>query len=98
MVATLDEPFRGYKYYHRYTDKQLESLRSLLLGISERHDIDIKRGMRELLQVPYRPTYAFEMKDDALKGTPGLWTHSNVRKDKSDCFPQPELISLIQSL
>ena len=98
MVATLDEPFRGYKYYHRYTNKQLDSLRTLLLGLSERHNIDIKKGMREYLQVPYKPIQAFELKDDALKGTPGLWTHSNVRKDKTDCFPQPELISLIQSL
>ena len=98
MVATLDEPFRGYKYYHRYTDKQLESLRSLLLGISERHDIDIRRGLRECFQVPYRHSFAFELKEDASTGSPGLWTHSNVRKDKSDCFPQPELIDLILSL
>jgi hypothetical protein len=98
MVVTLDEPFRGYKYYHRYTDKQLDSLRTLLLGISERHDIDIRKGMREFLQVPYSQSFAFDMKDDAMKGSPGLWTHSNVRKDKTDCFPQPELVSLIHSL
>ena len=98
MVATLDEPFRGYKYYHRYTDKQLQSLRTLLLDISNRHDIDIRSGLREYLKVPYKPSFAFDLKEEALKGSPGLWTHSNVRKDKSDCFPQPELISLIQSL
>lgn len=98
MVVTLDEPFRGYKYYHSYTDKQLDSLRTLLLGIAERHDIDIRKGMREYLQVPYRPSFAFDMKDDAMKGSPGLWTHSNVRKDKTDCSPQPGLISLIHSL
>lgn len=98
MVATLDEPFRGYKYYHRYTDRQLDSLRTLLLGISERHNIDIRKGMREYLQVPYSLSYAFDLKDDAAKGSPGLWTHSNVRKDKTDCFPQPELVSLIHSL
>ena len=98
MVATLDEPFRGYKYYHRYTNKQLDSLRTLLLGISERHNIDIRKGMREQFQVPYSHAYAFDLKDDAAKGSPGLWTHSNVRKDKTDCFPQPELISLIHSL
>lgn len=98
MVVTLDEPFRGYKYYHRYTDKQLDSLRTLLLGIAERHNIDIRKGMREFLQVPYSQSYAFDLKDDAMKGSPGLWTHSNVRKDKTDCFPQPELVSLIHSL
>jgi hypothetical protein len=98
MVVTLDEPFRGYKYYHRYTDKQLESLTSLLKDLSLRHNIDIKKGMKELLKVPYRLSYAFDMQDAALKGDPGLWTHSNVRKDKTDCSPQPGLIGLIQSL
>jgi hypothetical protein len=98
MVVTLDEPFRGYKYYHRYTDKQLEALAKLLKEISLRNNIDIKKGMAELLTVPYRLSYAFDMQDDALKGAPGLWTHSNVRKDKTDCSPQPGLIRLIQSL
>lgn len=98
LVATLDEPFRGYKYYHRYTDKQLESLYKLLKDISLRHNIDVKKGIAEYLKTPYRFNFAFELKDEAIKGNTGLWTHSNVRKDKSDCFPQPELIALIQSL
>lgn len=98
MVVTLDEPFRGFKYYHRYTDKQLTTLRKLLLDISDRHNIDIKKGMREFLKPPYRLAHAFDYQENALKGNPGLWTHTNVRKDKTDCYPLPELISLILSL
>lgn len=98
MVATLDEPYRGYKYYHRYTTKQLSSLRTLILDIADRHNIDVKSGMREYLRPPFKLSTAFDVKDDALKGKPGLWTHSNVRRDKTDCFPQPELIDLILSL
>jgi hypothetical protein len=41
---------------------------------------------------------AFEYKADAYAGRPGLWTHTNVRTDKSDCSPQLGLIELIRSL
>ena len=28
----------------------------------------------------------------------GLWSHTNVRKDKFDCFPQPELVKMLKNL
>ncbi len=34
----------------------------------------------------------------AMKGSPGIWSHSSFRKDKSDCFPQKELIQIIDEL
>ncbi len=34
----------------------------------------------------------------ALAGHGGLWTHTNVRKDKTDCSPQKNLVDLIMSL
>ena len=98
MVVTLDEPYRGYKYYHKYTDKQLDSLGVLLKEISDRQGIDLKKGMQEFLKTSLNPASAFEIKQEALRGDSGLWTHSNTRKDKTDCSPQPELISLILSL
>ena len=40
----------------------------------------------------------FEYNAQALNGDSGLWTHTNVRKDKTDCSPQQILIDLILSL
>ena len=40
----------------------------------------------------------FDLKFDALNGVPGLWTHCNVREDKIDCYPQPELIDMLNTL
>jgi hypothetical protein len=34
----------------------------------------------------------------ALNGSPGIWSHSSFRKDKSDCFPQKELMQVIEEL
>ena len=41
---------------------------------------------------------AFLLNNDALAGKPGVWTHTNVRKDKFDCSPQDNLIAMIKSL
>ena len=40
----------------------------------------------------------FEFSPLAFGGAPGLWTHTNVRRDKSDCSPQPQLSALVHSL
>ena len=34
----------------------------------------------------------------AMKGNPGIYTHVSFRKDKSDCFPQFELIEKLNNL
>jgi len=47
QVVRLDKPFRGYTYYHKYTDKQLESLRQLLFYLSSTYNIDLKSGIQE---------------------------------------------------
>ena len=41
---------------------------------------------------------AFELDRSALAGAGGLWTHTNVRSDKSDLSPQPLVIDMIKSL
>ncbi|MFL5764187.1 MAG: N-acetylmuramoyl-L-alanine amidase [Bacteroidia bacterium] len=97
MVIELEKPFQGYKFYHRYTDKQIAALKELLLDLAVRFKIDLKSGLKPLL-MQNKGADAFLISPDALAGKPGLWTHTNVRKDKFDCSPQDNLISMIKSL
>lgn len=97
MVGILKSPFRGYTYYHKYTDQQLSSLRELLKYLSQKYTINLNLGLKEILRNA-NVLNAFEMNDNALKGSPGVWTHVNVRRDKYDCWPQPELITLLKNL
>ena len=90
MVGELATPYRGFKYYQKYTPKQIAALKELLLDISKRHNIDLKKGLYQLK--------SFEQSADALIGKPGLWSHSSVRRDKFDMWPQPELIAMIATL
>jgi len=142
QVVTLSKSFRGYKYYHRYSDKQIESLRQLLALLAGRYSINLKKGLKEWiakeqltmpsgLSVKQQQTWlktngfvgrdgevitndgvkgantdwalstigksAFEFNYQSIKGAPGLWTHTNVRIDKTDCSPQPHLLEMIKS-
>ena len=45
FVTELDSPFRGSLYYHSYTPAQIESLRKLLIYLSDKFEIDLKRGI-----------------------------------------------------
>jgi hypothetical protein len=97
QAVDLGAPFRGFQFYQRYSGKQLAALRELLVDIANRHSIDLRRGLPALLR-SRRPFDAFGIQQAALEGKPGLWTHTNVRSDKYDCFPQPEIIDLLLSL
>ncbi len=97
MVIELPKPFQGFTYYHKYTDKQIAALKDLLLDLGKRFGIDLKKGIQQgLLQ--NKGADAFLLNQDALAGKPGLWTHTNVRSDKFDCSPQPNLIAMLKSL
>ena len=49
QVVELPRPFRGYKFYHKYTDNQLNSLRQLLIFLGIKFNINLKMGLREWL-------------------------------------------------
>jgi len=97
QIVTLDKPFRGYKTWQRYSDKQIEVLRDWILWIGERDGIDICEGLPKLIKSIGAD--AFEYIPDVRAGKlKGVWTHTNVRKDKVDMFPQPELMDMLVSL
>jgi N-acetyl-anhydromuramyl-L-alanine amidase AmpD len=96
QVCILKKKFRGYQAFQKYTNEQLKSLEALLRHLSKKHDISLKAGMQEYMN---KGKDAFEWDANIYNGkVEGLISHTNVRKDKSDVFPQPELIELIKRL
>lgn len=97
QVITLNEAFRGFKQWHRYSDKQIETLRLWTLFIANRDNIDIREGLVQF--VKQKGAKGFEFNSDAYYGKiKGLLTHTNTRKDKWDMFPQQELLDMLLSL
>lgn len=99
QVCDLGYKFRGYQYWHAYTDKQIEAVRQLILEIKDRHpQIDITKGLKEWLEVEEAQD-AFDFKDDAFYGkVKGMLSHTNTRKDKADWSPQPKIVEMLKSL
>lgn len=86
-VIELENPHRGFKFYHNYTDAQIEATKDLLLLWKERYNIPL--------------TYKEDIWDvcsRALKGESGVFTHNSVRFDKNDVYPHPKLIEMLKSL
>ena len=97
QIVTLDKPFRGHKTWHRYSDAQIEELRKWILWIGERDSIDVRKGLPEWIK--QRGADAFEFNEEAYYGrVKGLLTHTNTRKDKTDMFPQQELLDMLVEL
>ena len=100
FVCDLGYKFRGHQYWHAYSNKQIESLRLLILHLRDIYPkMDLVNGLPKLLKEGVAPADAFEFNSDAYNAKQfGLWTHTNVRKDKFDCFPQPELVEMLKQL
>jgi len=86
-VCELITPHKGYKYYHNYTDQQIESVKELLLLWKEKYNIPLIYN-NDIWGVSKR----------ALKGEPGVYTHNSVRQDKVDVYPHPKLVEMLKRL
>lgn len=79
--------FRGFEYYHKYNDAQIESLKKLLselcatFGIQKHYNSDM-----------------WDISQNALSGKNGIYTHVSYRSDKNDCAPQINLIEMLKTL
>lgn len=96
-VTILEDSFRGERYFHSYTNAQIESLYNLLVYLGDRFEINLKKGLQTNIQKLGVPK-AFDLSETAIQGSPGVWSHSNVRVDKISCYPHPDLIKTILSL
>ena len=98
QIISLSAPFKEHLTWHKYSDEQIRVLRELLLYISNRDNIDLHEGLYKWIKNE-GSIKAFDFHVDAYKGNvKGLLTHTNIRKDKFDCSPQPNLVDMIMTL
>ena len=98
QIISLSDMFRGYLQWHKYSDEQIRAVRDLLLYISNRDNIDLHEGLYKWIKEE-GVMKAFDFHIEAYNGNvKGLLTHANIRKDKFDCSPQPNLVDMIMTL
>jgi len=97
QVTELDAPFKGCNYFHKYSAAQLKSLKKLLLHLAEKHNIDIREGLPNLIRK--EGVKAFDRVGTKMCiDSPGLWSHGSVNGDKFDISPQNSLIQMLLEL
>jgi hypothetical protein len=97
QIIQLEEQFRGFEYFHNYSDTQLEALHELILFICERDNIDPRKGLAKLIKEK-GDFEAFNFLDkDYVAANPGIYCHTNVIYGKWDMYPHPKLIDILKS-
>ncbi len=87
QVCTLDKPYKGFKFFHDYTDAQIQAVKELLLLWKEKYNIPLTYN-EDIWGITSR----------CLKGEKGVYTHNSCRKDKIDIYPHPKMIEMLKSL
>jgi hypothetical protein len=97
QIVKLAKPFRGFQFWHKYSDAQIETLKQWILFIADKYDIDPRVGLVEYVKA--RGADGFDVLDlDRANKTPGMYSHTNIIRGKVDMFPQQELIDMLLSL
>jgi len=86
-LVTLDKEFRGFKVWEAYTPAQITSLTALLPYLLDRFKIKMQADRTNFWE--YRNPVTLPS---------GIWSHTTVRKDKIDIFPQKEIVDLVYNL
>jgi N-acetyl-anhydromuramyl-L-alanine amidase AmpD len=90
QVVKLDQPYRGYLYYHEPSDAQIQSLRVLILSLAQANGIVLDKG-RVFTATDFE-------KDIAKASTKAVAFHSSFRSDKVDWAPMPKLIQMLNEI
>lgn len=90
-VQTMKPPYMGYSYFHKYTDKQVESILKLIAYL-----------MFKYPSIQVQPDFdkSFNVFDKAklIDNSPGIYTHSVFITYKVDAYPQPNLMKGLKDL
>jgi N-acetyl-anhydromuramyl-L-alanine amidase AmpD len=89
-VYSLDRDFRGFKFFEGFNESQIRSLESLLETLIKHYEIDIQSS------IDYN---WFDFNEDVINhAIPGIWSHSTVRKDKFDIYPDDRVLEMLNRL
>ena len=98
QVRELPQHFKGKLFWHKYSEAQIKETEKWIKYVGERDGIDIRLGLKQFIK-KYGPIKGFDFQRDAYYGKiKGLLTHTNVRKGKMDCYPDPDFVDMIMSL
>lgn len=98
QIVKLDQKFRGFEYFHKYSNAQVEGMQQFLYHCVEHECVDIRKGLPQLIK-QIGAFAAFDKCDVTMcEREKGTWCHTNVQKGKIDLFPQNEVVEMLLNL
>jgi len=89
-VYTLPRGFRGFQYFHAFNDGQIATTEKLCEYLIEKYKIPV--------QYEFDYTW-FDYNEEVVRNTtPGIWSHTTVRKDKFDLYPDHRVLEMLNRL
>ena len=85
--------YKGYDWYQKYTNFSIEATRNVCLNWMSKHNIKFHYDYDCLF--PNSTPKCFP--DPGSSGN-GIYTHNSVRTDKSDIFPQKEMVEMLKGI
>ena len=91
QVVRLDQPYRGHRYFHKYSQKQLDALKALLLLLTDKHNITSN--------VDYLTSDTYFNPSQGLVNSKlhGIFTRDMINPKSINIFPQKELLDILTS-
>jgi len=84
-VYELKNKWRGFNYFHKYSDEQINSLNELLNYLCDKYNI--KKEINPDI---------FDINEKALNGDTGIYAHCSYRKDKFDIYPDDRILNIFK--
>jgi len=96
-VYDLGWSYKFHRYFHKYSDKQIEQSKIIVEHARDEYGIDVSKGLKELLSKG-TVQKAFEFMLSYVNSTPGVYTHGNIFAGKNDIYPDSRFIDMIMSI
>ncbi len=80
--------WRGFKYFQKYSKEQIDVLSRLLPILMREYNI-ANNGIKD---------GNLNVRMDALRGESGIYSHTSYRSDKSDIYPDEDLLKMLKTL
>ena len=89
-VVSIPAGWRGYKFFHKYTDAQILATEELINMLAEKFPT---------IPLGKTGTKFYEYNEKVVGNRlGGIWAHSSVREDKSDIYPDVNLLKMVSRL
>ncbi len=89
-VYKLQKEYRGFSNFEALTDSQILSCEKLLEFLVQKYNIEVQ----EFFDFTW-----FDYDEEVIVNkTPGIWTHSTVRKDKTDLYPDARIVDMLNRI